>query len=128
MSKASKLISQAITGEDYALAYLNGKSYVIFPPTIKRLAGAISCISDLELDDKATLKETFLSCKDCTAYCRALSWLIHGDDTLAEELSDATLEEVIGALELGLDMVGVNPFYKAVSLTRSANLLAASPR
>lgn len=110
------------------MAYLNGKSYVMFPPTIKKLAGAISCISDLELDDKATLKEMFLSCKDCTAYCKALSWLICGDGTLAEELSDATFEDVIDALELGLDMVGVNPFYKAVSLTRSASLLAASPR
>lgn len=128
MSKASKLISKAITGEDYELVFINGKSYVMFPPTIKKLAGAISCISDLDFNDGATLKDVFLSCKDCTSYSKALSWLIRGDASLESELSEATLTEILDAMEIGLDMVGVTPFYKAASLTRSANLLAASPR
>ena len=128
MSKASKLVADAIIGGDYTLVYVNGKAYPVLPPTIKRLAGAISCISELELNDGSTLKEMLLSSKDCKVYARALSWLVSGDLSLSEELSDGTFEEVVNALSSVLDMVGVTPFLKAASLTRSASLLAANQR
>lgn len=70
----------------------------------------------------------FLSAKDCEAYANALSWLIKGDLSLSEELSDGTFEEVVDGLSRAFDLVGVTPFLKAASLTRNANLLAASPR
>ena len=128
MSKASKLISGAIIGADYTLVYVNNKAYPVKPPTIRRLAGAIHCISDLDLEDKGTLKEMFLSAKDCEAYAKALSWLVTGDLSLSEELQEGTFEEVVDALSSALDLVGVNPFLKAASLTRNASLLAASPK
>ena len=128
MSKASKLVSDAIVGGDYTLVYVNNKAYPVKPPTIKRLAGAISCISDLELDENGTLKDILLSTKDCKAYAKALSWLVNGDLSLSGELSEGTFEEVVDALSSALDLVGINPFLKAVSLTRSASLLTASPR
>lgn len=128
MSKASKLVSDAVIGGDYTLVYVNNKAYPIKPPTIKRLAGAISCISDLDLDESGTLKDMLLSAKDCKAYTKALSWLVNGDLSLSEELSEGTFEEVVDALSSALDLVGINPFLKAASLTRSASLLAASPR
>lgn len=128
MSKASKLISSAIIGADYTIVYVNGKAYPIYPPTIKKLAGAIHCISDLELDDKGTIKEMLLSAKDCKAYTQSLSWIVKGDLSLSEELQEGTFEEVVDALSTAFDLVGVNPFLKAASLTRNASLLAASPR
>lgn len=128
MSIASKLVSTAIIGGDYSLIYVNGKAYPIQPPTIKKLAGAISCISDLDLGENATLKDMLLTAKDCEAYSRALSWFIIGDLSLSEELSEGTFEEVIDALSSVLELVGVNPFLKAASLTKSASLLAVSPR
>lgn len=128
MSKASKLVSNAIIGNDYIIVYVNGKAYTLQPPTIKRLAGAISCISDVNMDDKETLKEMLLSAKDCMAYAKALSWFIHGDLSLADDLSMGTFEEVVDALSSVFDMVGVSPFLKAASLTRNASLLAASPK
>ncbi len=128
MSKASKLISDAIIGGDYTLVYVNNKAYPIKPPSIKKLAGAISCISGLELSEDSSIKEMFLSAKDCKAYTQALSWLVNGDLSLSEELSEGTFEEVVDALSSALDLVGINPFLKAASLTRSASLLAASPR
>lgn len=128
MSKASKLISDAIIGADYTLVYVNNKAYPVKPPTIKKMAGAISCISNLDLGGKDTLKEMFLSTKDCKAYAQALSWLVKGDLSLSEELQEGTFEEVVDALSSAFDLVGINPFLKAVSLTRNASLLAASPR
>ena len=128
MSKASKLISEAIIGGDYILVYVNGKAYPVSPPTIKKLAGAISCISELDFTEGGTIKEMLLSAKDCKAYAQALSWLVKGDNSLAEELCEGAFEEVVNALSSAIDLVSINPFLKAVSLTRSASLLAASPK
>lgn len=128
MSKASKLISGAIIGADYTLVYVNNKAYPVNPPTIRRLAGAIHCVSDLDFDDKGTLKDMFLSAKDCEAYAKALSWFVAGDLSLSEEFQEGTFEDVVDALSSALDLVGVNPFLKAASLTRNASLLAASPK
>ena len=128
MSKASKLISDAIIGADYTIVYVNNKAYPVKPPTIHRLAGAISCISDLDLGENGTLKDMLLSAKDCKAYANALSWLVQGDLSLSKELQEGTFEEVVDALATALDLVGINPFLKAASLTRNASLLAATPR
>ena len=128
MSKASKLVSDAIIGSDYTIVYVNGKAYPIKPPTIHKLAGAISCISGLELGEQGTLKDMLLSAKDCKAYAKALSWFIKGNQSLNAELSKGTLEEVVKALTIAFDLVGINPFLTAASLTRSASLLAASPK
>lgn len=128
MSKASKLVSDAVIGNDFSIVYVNSKAYTIHPPTIKVLAGAISCISDLELGDNATLKDMLLPAKDCKAYAKALSWFIKGNQSLSAELSKGTFEEVVDALSSAFDLVGVAPFLKAASLTRNASLLAASPR
>ena len=128
MSKASKLISEAIIGGDYSIVYVNNKAYAIQPPTIKRLAGAISCISDINLSEGSSIKEMLLSVKDSEAYAKALSWLMAGDLSLSDELSEGTFDEVVDALSTGIDLVGINPFLKAVSLTKNASLLAASPK
>ena len=128
MSKASKLVSDAIIEADYIIVYVNNKAYPVQPPTIKRLAGAVSCISELEFSEDGTIKDMLLSAKDCTQYAKALSWFIKGDSSLTETLGDGTFEEVVDALTSVLDLVGINPFLKAASLTRNASLLAASPK
>ena len=124
----SRLVSGAIIGEDYVVVYVNGKAYPIPPPTIKRLAGAISCLSELDLGDTGTLKDIFLASKDSEAYAMALSWFINGNASLSDKLSNGTLEEVVDALEKAFGLVDVTPFLKAASLTRNASLLAATPR
>ena len=127
-NNASRLVSDAIIGGDYVVVYVNGKAYPIPPPTIKRMAGAISCLSELDLGDTGTLKDIFLASKDSEAYARALSWFIKGNASLSDKLSNGTLEEVVDALEKAFGLVDVTPFLKAASLTRNASLLAASPR
>lgn len=128
MSKASKFISDAIVGGDYTIVYVNGKAYPIKPPTIKMLAGAISCISDIDLGDNGTFKDMLRLAKDGRAYSRALSWFVNGDLSLEEEFNNGSFEEVLDALSSAFDLVGVAPFLKAASLTKSASLLAATPK
>lgn len=128
MSRASKLVSGAIVGTDYAIVYVNGKAYPVPSPTIKRIAGAILNLSDIEFKEDGTLKDMILSGKDAEAYSRALSWFIKGDLSISEELSEGTMAEVIDALLSVFDMIGIDPFLKAVSLTKNASLLAATPK
>lgn len=128
MSKASKLISDAIIGNDYTIVYVNGKAYPVLPPTIKRMAGAISSLSNVEFKEDGTLKDMIMSGKDVEAYSRAMSWFIKGDLSISEDLSEGTMVEIIDALSSVFDMIGINPFLKAASLTKNASLLAATPR
>ena len=128
MSKASKLISEAIVGGNYILVYVNGKAYPVSPPTIKNLAGAISSLSNVEFKEDGTLKDMIMSGKDVEAYSRALSWFIKGDLSISEDLSEGTMVEIIDALSSVFDMIGISPFLKAASLTKNASLLAATPR
>lgn len=126
MNDAAKMICDAITGSDFVNVIINGKAYTITPPTIKKMAGAISCLCRVKLEDADTLKDILLSQKDAGAYAHALSWLIQGDDSLAEELSEGSYNEVVDALCKGMDLISANPFLKAVSLTRNVVRLAAA--
>lgn len=128
MSKGAKLVADAIIGADYILVYVNNKVYPVQSPTINRLARAVSCIGGLDLGDEGTFKDMLLISKDCKAYAQALSWFIKGDLSLEEELCEGTFEDVVNALASVLDLIGIAPFLKAVSLTKSASLLAASPK
>ena len=77
---------------------------------------------------KPTRKEVLLSLGESKAYSKALSWLITGDESLGEELSNGTLDEVVDALDETLSMIDSKVFLKAVSLARNVSLLAAKPR
>ncbi|MFC2381379.1 MAG: hypothetical protein ACFNOJ_02960 [Prevotella nigrescens] len=92
------------------------------------MAGAISSLSNVEFKEDGTLKDMIMSGKDVEAYSRALSWFIKGDLSISEDLSEGTMVEVIDALSSVFDMIGINPFLKAASLTKNASLLAATPR
>lgn len=128
MSKAAKVISDAILGIDYETVFVGGVAYTITPPTIERMAGAISCLSELEFTDKPTMKELLMSLGETTAYCRALSWFINGDTSYAGRLAKGTFEEVVDALLVSFDLVSPKTFSTAVSLVKSAGRLAAKSR
>ncbi len=127
MNKAAKIVSSAIIGADFEVVEVNGKGYIIKPPTIKRISGAIARLSHLALPDGATLRDIFKSQEHSEEYAYALSYLIQGDYSLAEELSEGTYDEIIEGLLKAFDMLSAKSFSIAVSLTRSASALAASP-
>lgn len=126
MEKASKIVSAAVLGKDFETVFVNGKAYVIHPPTIHKIAGAGYYLSDLK--DGITVMDMLRSLKDVDTASRALSWLIQGDETLPEELSHGTFDEVIEALATGLSMISAENFYKLSVLAKNVALLTAKQR
>jgi hypothetical protein len=128
MEKSSNLVASALVAEDKKTVFINGKGYIIKSPTIRRLAGAISCLSKLNFENGKTFHEVFLANADCGQYAKAISWFIEGDASLSDELSDGTFEEIIEALETALSLLSPDFFWRAVSLTKSVCGLAAKSR
>lgn len=123
---AAKVVSAAILGLDFRTVIVGGKAYVIHPPTIHRIAGAAYWLCDLGRGD--TLREMLSDMADYEKLSRALSWFVNDDDTLWEELSRGTLDEVRAALETAFDMIGVENFLRLSVLTRSVRRLTAQQR
>ncbi len=126
MNTGAKLVSEAITGMDFRTVIVGGKSYTVYPPTIHKLAGAISYLSGVQEADN--LKDVLLSLGKSEAYSKALSWLIAGDESLSEELAKGTYEENVNALDEALSMIDSKVFLKAASLAKNVSLLAAKPK
>ena len=127
MNEAAKLVSSAIVGADFEVVEVNGKAYVLKPPTIKRIAGAVSGLSKLALPDSATLKDMFCSLDEAVEYARALSFLINENYDLADELAQGTFDEVVNGLVTAFNMISAKSFSTAASLTKSASVLVAKP-
>jgi len=122
-NNASKIVNAAVLGKDFETVFVNGKVYVIHPPTIHKIAGAGYYLSDLK--DAVTVMDMLRSLKDVEIASRALSWLIQGDESLFEDLSHGTFDEVIEALATGLSMISAENFYKLSVLAKNvANLTA----
>lgn len=128
MNKAAKIVSSAIIGTSREIILVNGKQYVIKPPTIHRLAGTASCLCVFGLSDKPTLRDILLAIKDINVCSEALSWLINGDESLSDELSLGAADEVIEGLEKGLSLISTEVFLRAVSLAKNVVLLTAKPK
>lgn len=126
MNEGAKIISKSVIGSDFRTIFVSGKAYTVYPPTIHRLAGAISYLSDVKEADN--LRDVLLSLGESEAYSKALSWLIAGDESLSEELAQGTYEENVNALDEVLSMIDSKVFLKAVSLAKNVSLLAAKPR
>ena len=126
MNQGAKIISESIVGSDFRTVFVGGKAYTIYPPTIYKLAGAISHLAGVHEADN--LKDVLLSLGESDAYSKALSWLIAGDESLSEELAQGTYEENVNALDETLSMIDSKVFLKAVSLAKNVSLLAAKPR
>ena len=126
MNQGAKIISESIIGTDFRTVFVAGKAYTVYPPTIHKLSGAISCLAGVKEADN--LKDVLLSLGESEAYSKALSWLITGDESLGEELANGTYEENVDALDEALSMIDSKVFLKAVSLARNVSLLAAKPK
>lgn len=126
MNKAAKNISDAIIGMDFKTYILNGKAYTIYPPTIKRLAGCISALS--EFPEGQTIKDTLLALKDQSSLSRALSYLIKGDYSLEEELNNVPYTEIVSALSEVLTLISTVPFLTAATLAKNVAKMAATPK
>lgn len=124
--EAAKLVSGAIIGIDGKTVIINSKPYYIAPPTIRRIAGAGYYLCDIPAG--GTAREILSSFRDFKKLCKALSWFIKGDDTLAEELSNGTLTQVVDALCEAYELVGAKNFSRLSLLTRNVKEVTAKQR
>jgi hypothetical protein len=120
---ATKIVAGAIVGLDFKVVVVNGKAYAIHPPTIAKIAGATSYLSDIEGGE--TLQDILMSLTSIESATKALSWLIAGNESLSEELAQGTLEEVVSALEQGLMLISAENFIKLSLLARSVQKVIA---
>ncbi len=59
MNQGAKIVTESIIGSDFRTVFVAGKAYTVYPPTVHKLAGAISNLSDIQEADN--LKEVLLS-------------------------------------------------------------------
>ena len=126
MNQGAKIVSESIIGSDFRAVFVDGKAYTVYPPTVHKLAGAISNLSDIQEADN--LKDVLLSLGKSEVYSKALSWLIAGDESMSDELAKGTYEENVNALDEAFSMIDSKVFLKAVSLAKNVSLLAAKPK
>lgn len=123
---ATKLVAGEILGYNGKTVIVNSRVYTIDSPTIKKLCGAAYYLSSNK--DCNSLSEMLSSLAKSEQLCRALSWLINGDESLAEELSEGTLDEIVEALCVGFELISLENFLKLSSLAKSAASLTANPK
>ena len=124
--KAAKIVNGAILGMDYKTVTVNGKVYVIYPPTIKKLAGAGYYLSNI--NDGVTLKDVISSLGDMEMAAHALLWLIQGDDSLFDEFINGTFEEIVDALETAYSLISTQSFLKLSGLAKNVVNLTAKQK
>lgn len=126
MSKASKLVADAILGEDSVTIMVNGKTYCISPPTIIKLVKAAKYLNSFE--EGKTLAEVLGMLKNLYDACKALSIFIQGDESISDELSKGTLEEVVNGLQTAYSLISIKDFQTLSILAKSAARMIAKPR
>ena len=124
--KGDKIISEAIIGDDYKVVVVNGKSYKVDSPTIYRLAGAGEYLSDF--GDEQTLGDIFKSINDSKKLAYALSFLINGDESLAEELMNGRFDELVEALGEAYSLISVQNFTMLSSLAKNVGRMIAKSK
>lgn len=126
VKNAARLVSSALLGMDYKTVVVAGNAYVITPPTIKRIAGAAYHLS--EMGEGGTVRDVLKSVNSADKLSRALSWLIQGDESLSDSLSEGTLDEVLDALEAAYSLISTRDFSRLSALARNVASLAARQR
>lgn len=123
MENAAKIVSSAVLGMDFRTVIVNGKVYTIMPPTIHKIAGVGYYLSDFTGEDNMTAIMSMI--KDMKKAAHALSFFITGDDSLADELSKGTIDEVINGIKEGFSLISVQNFTTLSVLARNvAGLIA----
>lgn len=126
MSTASKLVSDTLMGYDTKTILVNGKPYVIEPPTIYKIARAAGHLDKVEGGD--SISEFLHLLQNIESASKALSVFIQGDEGLGEELSKGTLNEITEGLETAFNMLSIQDFQRLSTLARSVARMAANQR
>ena len=126
MSKASKLVTDALLGEDTATVIVAGQTYFVDSPTIERIAKAASYLDSLEGGN--TFEDIIGMMRHLESSCKDLSVFIRGDETLSGELSKGTPQEVVDGLKSAMSLISIQSFLELSTLAKSVARMVANPR
>lgn len=124
--KGDRLISEAISGRDFITVVVNGKSYKVNSPTIYKLSGASSYLSSF--GDEKTIVDILKNIGESRKLACSLSWMINGDDSLADELSHGTFDELVNALCESFELISVQNFLMLSSLAKNVGRMIAKSK
>lgn len=119
------LISSALLGLDFRVVIVNGKRYIIEPPTIAKIAGASYFLSDIASAESVMDMLGKSNILDATA---ALSYFICGTDKLKDELTKGTLKEIVEALAQAYSLIDLSDFSMLSTLARNVSTLTAKAK
>lgn len=105
---------------------VNGQDYSLLSPTIEKLTGAGYYLADIP--DLQTLGDIISVLPHLDNICKALSWLVAGNESLYKEFLKGTASEVVDGLIKGVSMVGIENFVKLSALARNVRSLVAITR
>ena len=103
-----------------------GTVYYVSPPTIIKLVKAAKYLDSFE--EGNTLSEVLGMLKNLNDACKALSVFIQGDESISDELSKGTLEEVVNGLQTAYSLISIKDFQTLSILAKSAARMIAKPR
>lgn len=105
---------------------VNGQDYSLLSPTIEKLTGVGYYLADIP--DLQTLGDIISVLPHLDNICKALSWLVAGNESLYKEFLKGTASEVVDGLIKGVSMVGIENFVKLSALARNVRSLVAITR
>lgn len=126
MSKASKLITDAILGEETRMVVVGGKPYFVEPPTILKIAKAAKYLDSVE--GGTTMEAVLDMMKNLKNACKALSVFIQGDENLEEDLSQGTPAEIVAGLKEVFSLISITDFQELSTIAKSVAKMIAVPR
>lgn len=126
METGAKIVSKAIAEMDFVVVVIGGKSYTIHPPTIKRIAGAYAYVSDMK--NAETVADVLRGIGRAEDLTKALSWMIQGDESICDELSNATFDEIVESLEIAYSLISVENFTRLSTLLKNVGRMIANQK
>lgn len=126
MENGAKLVADALLGLDSKEIKVADKIYTIKPPTIKRIVGAGRYLADF--GDEKEVSDIVQEMGVMDNVAKALSWFIKGDESIAEELAEGTLAEVMSGIEVALQLIDVRNFTMLSTLSRNVKKMIAKQR
>lgn len=139
MNEASKLVSESISGDSFCVVEVSslGKSYIVYPPTIKTIARAVAHFSYVSTrEDHTGISAVSEIPQNAHHIAMGLAILIVGKSrfwkirsrVVYRKLMGMTPSEVRGAMELVIPLLGGEDFFVCATLAKSVAGMVAKQK
>lgn len=135
MDNGSKIVSDAILGEDLKFITIGGKVYNMKPPSIKVILATIRHLSKVSLKNESYSKISIMAeyPKNTDYIVRGIAVLVLGEDgrkakRLAKKFKNGTFDELLVAFQEAIKLMGCESFFAIAQSAKNLNQMAAKPK